>query len=97
MLSINFYEVFQDELRAERSRLWIAPEDVNISMKRNTLTILRFIYESGGEPIDPPDPPDPDPDPEDPDPDPGGDGNSKFKMYVLVNDNWENLHSMEIE
>lgn len=106
-LSINFYEVFPDELRAGRSRMWIAPEDINISMKRNTLTILRFIYESGGEPIDPPDPPDPDPDPdpEDPDPeepdpedpDPDGGGNSKFKMYVLVNDNWENLHSMEIE
>ena len=99
VLSINFYEIFPEELRAERSRTWIAPEDVNISMKRNTLTILRFIYESGGGTIDPPDPPDPDPDPEDPDPDPdpGGDGNSKFKMYVLVNDNWENLHSMEIE
>ena len=100
VLSINFYEVFPEELRAGRSRTWIAPEDVNISMKRNTLTILRFIYESGGGeiPVDPEEP-DPDPDPEDPDPDPDpeGDGNSKFKMYILVNDNWENLHSMEIE
>lgn len=97
-LSINFYEVFPDELRAERSRMWIAPEDVNISMKRNTLTILRFIYESGGGeiPVDPEEP-DPDPDPEEPDPDPEGDGNSKFKMYILINDNWENMHSMEIE
>lgn len=99
-LSINFYEVFPDELRAERSRMWIAPEDINISMKRNTLTILRFIYESGGGeiPVDPEEPdPDPDPDPEEPDPDPEGDGNSKFKMYILVNDNWEGLHSMEID
>lgn len=121
-LSINFYEVFFDELRAGRNRLWIAPEDINISMKRNTLTILRFIYESGGGevPVDPeepdpdpdpedPDPENPDPDPEDPDPenpnpkpdpedpDPDGNGNSKFKIYVLVNDNWEILHSMEIE
>ncbi len=106
-LSVNFYEVFLDELRAERSRRWIAPKDINISMKRNTLTILRFIYESGGGeiPVDPEEP-DPDPDPEEPDPepdpgpedpDPDGDGNSTFKMYVLVNDNWENLHSMEIE
>ena len=64
--------------------------------------LLRYVYESGGE-IIPPDPdPDPDPDPgpgpgPNPDPDPGGDGNSKFKMYVLVNDNWETMHSMEIE
>lgn len=107
-LSINFYEVFSEELRAEKGRRWIAPEDIRITMSRNTLTILRYVYESGGE-IIPPDPdpdpdpdpgPDPDPDPgpgPNPDPDPGGDGNSKFKMYVLVNDNWETMHSMEIE
>ena len=40
------------------------------------------------------------PDPDDPDiptPDPDiPEGNSKFKIYILVNDNWEGLHNMEI-
>ena len=49
---------------------WIAPEDVSITLERNKLTVLRYIY------------------------DPCCD---RFKIYVLVNDNWEILHSMEID
>ena len=112
-LSVNFYATGRG-LRADASPNWIAPEDVQISMLRNTITILRYVYVSGGTDI--PDPPGPGPDdpddPDDPDnpdepdnpdipdipddPDPGGDGNSKFKLYIFINDNWETDHEMGI-
>ena len=121
-LSVNFYATGRG-LRAESSPNWIAPEDVQISMLRNTITILRYVYVSGGTDIpNPPDPgpgpdePDPDepdepdnpdnPDPDNPnpdfpdipeEPDPSGDGNSKFKLYIFINDNWETDHEMGID
>lgn len=102
-LSINFYDysAYRSLLRAANTHSWIAPEDIRISMRRNELTILRYIYERGGGDIPEPEPePEPEPDPDDPDiptPDPDiPEGNSKFKIYVLVNDNWEGLHNMEI-
>ena len=118
ILSVNFYDYDRNpELRAVGSTAysWIAPDDIRIQMARNELTILRYVYVSGGS--EEPDPgPDPEPDPDDPDPDPGPGpdpdpdpdpgpgpgpspepGNSKFRIYIRINDNWENLHSMEIE
>lgn len=51
----------------------LVPQDINITMGRNEITILRYVYleDGGGGTVDPdPDPnPDPDPDP-DPNPDP---------------------------
>ena len=51
----------------------LVPQDINITMGRNEITILRYVYleDGGGGTVDPdPDPnPDPNPDP-DPDPDP---------------------------
>ena len=47
------------------------------------------------DPDDDEDDPDPDPDP-DPEPEPEPD-DGKFFVYVLVNDNWESQHKMEIE
>lgn len=49
---------------------WIAPEDVSITMSRNELTVLRYVYDPCC---------------------------CRFKIYILVNDNWELLHSMEID
>lgn len=49
---------------------WIAPEDISITIERNKLTVLRYIYDPCC---------------------------CTFKIYVLVNDNWELLHSMEID
>ncbi len=105
-LSVNFYDYSRNtELRANDGLYsWIAPEDIRIQMARNELTILRYVYVSGGS-VDPgpgPDPGPDDPDPDDPDNPPGpdpdpDDGNSNFQIYVLINDNWESLHPMEIE
>lgn len=49
---------------------WLAPEDISITMDRNELTVLRYVYDPCC---------------------------CTFKIYVLVNDNWELLHSMEID
>lgn len=93
------------------------PEEIKITMGRNELTVVKYIFvEEGGEEPDPdnpdnPDPtPDPDPDPDnpdkpdpepepepDPDPSPDPEPEGKFYIYVLVNDNWEMDHSMEID
>ena len=48
------------------------PEDVKLTMSRNVVTVVRFVYQEGTP----------------------GDG---FAIYVLVNDNWEQIHSMEID
>lgn len=69
----------------------LVPQDINITMGRNEITILRYVYleDDGGGTVDP----DPDPDPEDPTPPTPG----EFKIYVRVNDNWELIHGMEID
>lgn len=61
------------------------PEDIKITMGRNELTVVKYIFVEQGEP-------EPDPDP-DPDPSPEG----KFIIYVLVNDNWEQIHGLVVE
>ena len=107
-LSVNFYDYSRH--RASRAAdeggyAWIAPEDIRIQMARNELTILRYVYVSGGSEEPDPDIPEPEPEPdpdEPPGPGPGptpepDPGNGKFKIYILINDNWENLHPMEIE
>ena len=54
----------------EVSDNWIAPEDVSFTMRRNELTVLRYVYDPCC---------------------------CRFKIYILVNDNWELLHAMEID
>lgn len=46
----------------------LTPKAVGITMKRNELTVLRYVYDDGN-----------------------------FVIYILVNDNWEMLHGMEID
>lgn len=48
----------------------LLPKNVNITMKRNELTVLRYVYD---------------------------DGTGDFTIYILVNDNWEVIHGMEID
>lgn len=62
VLRANFYD------HPDRSVPVLTPKAVNITMKRNELTVLKYVYE-------------------------GGD----FLIYLLVNDNWEMLHGMEID
>lgn len=63
VLSLNLY----DDPRRETPRL--SSKDVRITMERNMLTVLRYVY----------------------------DGNGGFTIYILVNDNWEKVHGMEID
>lgn len=63
LLDVNFYD------SPQRKQPIFSPQNVNITMKRNELTVLRYVY--------------------------GGDG--KFVIYILVNDNWEEVHGMEID
>lgn len=67
LLKLKFYDREDGALDGIGSCL--TPDNVNITMARNMLTILRYTYEGCGQ----------------------------FKMYILINDNWEDLHSMEIE
>lgn len=53
----------------------LVPQDVNITMGRNEITILKYVYTEEG----------------------GSSGEGEFSIYVLVNDNWELIHGMEIE
>lgn len=62
VLKANFYD------HPDRAIPVLTPKAVNITMKRNELTVLKYVYE-------------------------GGD----FLIYLLVNDNWEMLHGMEID
>lgn len=48
----------------------LTPEDVNITMGRNEITILKYVYDAQQE---------------------------DFKIYVRVNDNWEQWHGMELD
>lgn len=85
------------------------PENVNIQMDRNMITILRYKYVGEDEPEPAPEPepdPDPEPDPEpepEPEPDPDSDipgpqpQPGHYEIYILVNDNWELMHGMEID
>lgn len=63
VLDVNFYDSEQRETPT------LIPKDVNITMKRNELTVLRYVYG----------------------------GNGDFTIYILVNDNWEEIHGMEID
>ena len=63
VLDVNFYDSEQ------RLTPTFMPKDVNITMKRNELTVLRYVYE----------------------------GDGKFTIYILVNDNWEEIHGMIVE
>jgi len=122
-LEVDFY----DRSTLSRSVRMLTPDDIQITMGRNELTVVKYIFvEQGGEEPDPddPDPDDPDPDdpdPDDPDPDDPDDPDpddpdpddpdpdepdnpdpdkpveGKFYIYVLVNDNWEMVHKMEID
>lgn len=42
-VSVNFYD------QPERAIPTLTPEDVNVTMKRNELTVLRYVYDNGGD------------------------------------------------
>lgn len=48
----------------------LEPADVNITLGRNELTILKYVYNTAAD---------------------------DFSIYVLVNDEWEEIHQMEVE
>lgn len=52
-----------------RANSSLLPEDIKITMARNTITVVRYVFEPEG----------------------------KFTIYILVNDNWEKVHKMEID
>lgn len=53
-----------------KSDNWVAPETVGLTISRNELTVLRYVYAPCC---------------------------CCFSIYVLINDNWELLHSLEID
>lgn len=61
---VNFYD------RADRVTPTLTPGDVNVTMKRNELTVLKYVYVGGKK---------------------------DFLIYILVNDEWEMLHNMDID
>ena len=63
LLGVNFYD------KEERVQPVFSPEKVKITMERNALTVLRYVYNGAGD----------------------------FTIYILVNDNWEEIHGMEID
>lgn len=65
VLTLRFFEGNQ----CNESAFWISPETVAMNMRRNELTIMRYVYDKSC---------------------------CCFKIYILVNDHWEMLHSMEI-
>lgn len=65
VLTLRFFEGNQ----CNESAFWISPEAVAMNMRRNELTIMRYVYDKSC---------------------------CCFKIYILVNDHWEMLHSMEI-
>jgi len=52
-----------------RANSSLLPEDIKITMGRNEITVVRYIFEPEGN----------------------------FSIYILVNDNWEVIHGMEID
>lgn len=70
-LDVSFHN--DNTMRADGSSFRsLYPEDIKVTMGRNELTVVRYVYE----------------------PDGGGDG---FSIYILVDDNWEVVHGMEID
>ena len=65
VLTLRFFEGNQ----CNESAYWISPEAVAMTMRRNELTIMRYVYDKSC---------------------------CCFKIYILINDHWEVLHSMEI-
>ena len=63
-LSLQFYD------SAQRLNPVLSPKDVRITMHRNELTVLRYVW---------------------------NEEKADFVVYMLVNDNWEMVHGMEIE
>lgn len=63
-LSLQFYD------SAQRLNPVLSPKDVRITMHRNELTVLRYVWDKDKD---------------------------DFVVYMLVNDNWEMVHGMEIE
>lgn len=63
VVNINFYD------EPDRNIPTLSPEKVNITMSRNVLTVLKYVY----------------------------DGSGQFTIYILINDNWEKVHGMEID
>ena len=63
-LSLQFYD------SAQRLNPVLSPKDVRITMRRNELTVLRYVWNEEKD---------------------------DFVVYMLVNDNWEMVHGMEIE
>ena len=65
VLALRFFEGNE----CDESAFWISPEAVSTTLRRNELTIMRYVYDKNC---------------------------CCFKIYILVNDHWEALHSMEI-
>ena len=68
-LDVNFYRT-----AAGAQQQPLEPEDINITMSRNEVTIVRYVYDDGK---------------------PGDD--DLFNIFILVDDNWEEVHSMVID
>lgn len=64
VVHLNFYDW------ADRTMPALTPRDVEVTMKRNELTVLKYVYV---------------------------DGKKDFFIYILVNDEWEMLHNMNID
>ena len=47
----------------------LRPDDIQITMERNFITVVKYVYRTDND----------------------------FTIYVLVNDNWEEVHKMEID
>lgn len=62
-VKVNFYD------QPDRETPALTPKDVSVTMRRNELTVLRYVYGDGGD----------------------------FVIYILVNDNWEEVHGMTID
>lgn len=70
-LSVSFIDksAVQTQGRAAALAPTLEPQDVHITMGRNEITILKYVYK----------------------------GNDDFDVFVRVNDNWEDIHGMEVE
>lgn len=69
-LDVSFHN--EGEARADGFHS-LYPEEIKVTMGRNELTVVRYVYE------------------------PDGGGDDGFNIYILVNDNWEVVHGMEID
>lgn len=64
VVDVNFYD--DDNLNHPD----ISPDDVDITMRRNELTVMKYVY---------------------------NEADNVFHIYILINDNWEKVHNMNIE